>query len=93
MGSPAIESHTRVVQQPARLLLTWLGACLSLSLASLASSPSFAQTSPELAMRDFSRHLRETGQSKGTNASFTRQDRSRFLQALEEAVQSIKRGH
>jgi uncharacterized protein YaiI (UPF0178 family) len=45
-----------------------------------------------LAMRDLSRHLRETGESKGYNASFTRQDRSRFLQALEEAVQAIKRG-
>jgi uncharacterized protein len=44
-----------------------------------------------LAMRDLSRHLRETGESKGLNASFTRQDRSRFLQALEEAVQAIKR--
>jgi hypothetical protein len=42
-----------------------------------------------LAMRDLSRHLRETGESKGYNASFTRQDRSRFLQAL---VQAIKRG-
>ncbi len=40
-----------------------------------------------LAMRDLSAHLRETGESKGFNASFTRQDRSRFLQALEEAVQ------
>jgi uncharacterized protein len=45
-----------------------------------------------LAMRDLSRHLRETGESAGHNASFTRQDRSRFLQALEEAVQAIKRG-
>ncbi len=45
-----------------------------------------------LAMRDFSRHLRETGESKGFNPSFTRQDRSRFLQALEEAVQATKRG-
>jgi uncharacterized protein YaiI (UPF0178 family) len=44
-----------------------------------------------LAMRDLSRHLRETGESKGYNAGFTRQDRSRFLQALEEAVQIIKR--
>ncbi len=44
-----------------------------------------------LAMRDFSRHLRETGESKGYNAGFTRADRSRFLQALEEAVQAIKR--
>ncbi len=45
-----------------------------------------------LAMRDLSRHLRETGESRGTNANFTRQDRSRFLQALEEAVQAIRRG-
>ena len=44
-----------------------------------------------LAMRDLSRHLRETGESKGLNASFTRQDRSRFLQALEEAVRAISR--
>jgi len=44
-----------------------------------------------LAMRDLSRHLRETGESKGYNAGFTRQDRSRFLQALEEAVQAVRR--
>ncbi len=44
-----------------------------------------------LAMRDLSAHLRETGESKGFNASFTRQDRSRFLEALEQAVQRIKR--
>lgn len=44
-----------------------------------------------LALRDLSRHLRETGESKGYNAGFTRQDRSHFLQALEEAVQAIKR--
>jgi uncharacterized protein len=44
-----------------------------------------------LAMRDLSRHLRETGESKGYNASFARQGSSRFLQALEEAVQAIRR--
>jgi uncharacterized protein YaiI (UPF0178 family) len=44
-----------------------------------------------LAMRDLSRHLRETGESKGYNSGFTRADRSRFLQALEEAVQAIRR--
>ncbi len=45
-----------------------------------------------LAMRDLSAHLRETGESKGYNAAFTRQDRSRFLQALEQAVQdSVRR--
>ena len=45
-----------------------------------------------LAMRDLSAHLRETGESRGLNASFTKQDRSRFLEALEQAVQDIKRG-
>jgi uncharacterized protein YaiI (UPF0178 family) len=44
-----------------------------------------------LAMRDLSAHLRETGESKGYNASFTRQDRSRFLEALELAVQRARR--
>jgi uncharacterized protein YaiI (UPF0178 family) len=44
-----------------------------------------------LAMRDLSAHLRETGESKGWNAAFTRQDRSRFLQALELAVQKSLR--
>lgn len=44
-----------------------------------------------LAMRDLAQHLRETGESKGYNASFTRADRSRFLQAMEEAAQRIRR--
>ena len=44
-----------------------------------------------LAMRELSQHLRETGESKGYNAAFTKQDRSRFLEALEHAVQAIKR--
>lgn len=44
-----------------------------------------------LAMRELSQHLRETGESRGFNASFTRQDRSRFLEALELAVQKTKR--
>ena len=45
-----------------------------------------------LAMRELSQHLRETGESKGFNAAFTKQDRSRFLEALEQAVQAAKRG-
>lgn len=44
-----------------------------------------------LAMRDLSRHLRETGESRGFNAAFTRADRSNFLQALEKAVQEARR--
>jgi uncharacterized protein len=45
-----------------------------------------------LAMRDLQSHLRETGQSRGFNPSFTPKDRSRFLEALEHAVQATKRG-
>jgi uncharacterized protein YaiI (UPF0178 family) len=35
--------------------------------------------------------LRETGESRGFNATFTPRDRSQFLQALEHAIQAIKR--
>lgn len=45
-----------------------------------------------LALRELSQHLRETGESRGFNAAFTKQDRSRFLEALEHAVQTIQRG-
>ena len=45
-----------------------------------------------LAMRDLKSHLRETGEIQGSNPGFTRNDRSQFLQALEHAVQEIKRG-
>ena len=44
-----------------------------------------------LAMRDLNAHLRDTGALKGSNPSFTRQDRSRFLQALENAIQAWRR--
>jgi uncharacterized protein len=44
-----------------------------------------------LAMRDLSAHLRETGESKGYNAAFTRADRSNFLQAMDRAAQAIRR--
>jgi uncharacterized protein YaiI (UPF0178 family) len=44
-----------------------------------------------LAMRELKADLRETGQIQGTNPLFTRQDRSRFLQALEQAIQDIRR--
>lgn len=37
-----------------------------------------------VAMRDLKQHLRETGESKGYNAGFTPQDRSRFLGALDQ---------
>ncbi|MGI9413698.1 MAG: YaiI/YqxD family protein [Hyphomicrobiales bacterium] len=44
-----------------------------------------------LAMRDLNAHLRETGAIGGNAPSFTRRDRSQFLQALEQAVQDLKR--
>ena len=39
-----------------------------------------------VAMRELGRHLRETGESKGYNASFSREDRSRFLSALDQMI-------
>ncbi len=45
-----------------------------------------------LAVRDLMGHLRDTGEVRGNNPSFTARDRSQFLQALETAVQAVKRG-
>ena len=44
-----------------------------------------------LAMRSLSQHLRETGEIKGHNPSFSKQDRSQFLQALDTLIQKLKR--
>lgn len=44
-----------------------------------------------LGMRDFNRHLREATGQQTFNAGFTKQDRSQFLGALENAIQTIKR--
>ncbi len=44
-----------------------------------------------VAMRDLTAHLRDTGEIKGNNPSHTKKDRSRFLEALEQTVQSIQR--
>lgn len=41
-----------------------------------------------LAMRDLNAHLRDTGEIRGANPSFSKQDRSRFLQALEQTIQA-----
>jgi len=44
-----------------------------------------------LAMRGLMQDLREAGAVKGNNPEFTKADRSRFLQALEVAIQAAKR--
>ena len=44
-----------------------------------------------VAMRDLKQHLRETGENKGYNASFSPRDRSAFLQALDQAVRRALR--
>jgi uncharacterized protein YaiI (UPF0178 family) len=44
-----------------------------------------------MAMRDLKAHLRETGESKEYNASFTKNDRSNFLQQLEKYINIQKR--
>lgn len=43
------------------------------------------------AMRELRAYLRETGVAPSYNATFSKQDRSCFLQVLEEVIQSIKR--
>ncbi|MCK9552980.1 YaiI/YqxD family protein [Aquamicrobium lusatiense] len=46
-----------------------------------------------VAMRDLKQHLRETGESKGYNASFAPRDRSRFLGELDRIVRiALKSG-
>lgn len=43
------------------------------------------------AMRELHAYLRETGIAQTYNATFSKQKRSRFLQMLEEIIQSIKK--
>lgn len=44
-----------------------------------------------LGMRDLQRHLRKSTGNQTFNAGFTRADRSRFLGALENEIQAIRR--
>jgi uncharacterized protein YaiI (UPF0178 family) len=44
-----------------------------------------------LAMRELNAQLRDSGEIRGGGPSFSNRDRSRFLQALEEAVQRLRR--
>jgi len=64
-----------------------------LDAGAIAIGPTGKVFSPDnigmaVAMRDLNAHLRESGASKGYNASFTNADKSRFLQALESAIQT-----
>lgn len=43
-----------------------------------------------LAMRDLKQHIRESQQTQTFNASFTKADRSNFLQALDRLIQQRK---
>ena len=45
-----------------------------------------------MAMRDLMAQLRDSGEIRGGGPSFSKQDRSRFLSALEQMIQSIRRG-
>jgi uncharacterized protein YaiI (UPF0178 family) len=68
--------------------------CLELGAVALHSNGKpFTQESigMALAMRDLMQQLREAGDVKGSNPPFTKDDRSRFLQALETAVQAERR--
>lgn len=44
-----------------------------------------------LAARDLNAHLRDTGAIRGGGPSFSKQDRSRFLDVLETTIQALKR--
>lgn len=44
-----------------------------------------------LGMRDLQRHLREVTGGQTYNAGFSKQDRSRFLSALENQIQAVRR--
>ena len=46
----------------------------------------------DLATRNLMTSLREAGEIRGGGRPFTRQDRSRFLGALDAAVQAVRRG-
>ena len=43
------------------------------------------------AMRDLMAHLRDTGEVTGGGPAFSKQDRSRFLSALEDTIQALQR--
>lgn len=71
-------------------------AARCLKKAAHALAPNGKTFTPEnigtaLAMRELSAHLRETGESKGHNPSFSKQNRSQFLQSLDKVIQMLLR--
>ena len=50
-----------------------------------------ASIGSDLASRNLMTALREAGEIRGGGRAFTKQDRSRFLSALDDAVQAIRR--
>jgi uncharacterized protein YaiI (UPF0178 family) len=66
-------------------------AARTVALGAYVLGPTGRPFTPEtigmaVAMRDLKQHLRETGESKGYNASFAPQDRSRFLCELDRIL-------
>lgn len=43
-----------------------------------------------MAMRELSRDLRDMGEISGAGPAFSKKDRSRFLEALENAVRKVR---
>lgn len=46
-----------------------------------------------LAMRELKAHLRETGEDRGFNASFSKKDRSQFLNAMDRLLVRLSKSH
>jgi uncharacterized protein len=73
-------------------------AARSVALGAHVLGPTGRPFTPEtigmaVAMRDLKQHLRETGESKGYNASFSQRDRSTFLAALDQVCRrALKAG-
>jgi len=59
--------------------------CKALNPAGQVFTPQNIGTA--LSLRDINAHLRETGESKGYNPSFSKKDRSQFLQSLDMLIQ------
>lgn len=84
-----ISAHDIVVTADIQLA----ARCLEKSAHALApTGKPFTQSNigTALAMRSLSQYLREAGEIKGHNPSFSKQDRSQFLQALDGLIQKTR---